>query len=90
MKKSLYGITAVLVSLFMLSGSAIASGAMKGDSTGKNAIILASFGTTVPSAVSSIVNISNVVRKAYPATEVRLTFTSNMIRSVWKKTPGRA
>jgi sirohydrochlorin cobaltochelatase len=25
------------------------------------------------------------VKKAYPETEVRLTFTSNMIRSVWKK-----
>ena len=25
------------------------------------------------------------VRKAYPDTEVRLTFTSNIIRSVWRK-----
>jgi sirohydrochlorin cobaltochelatase len=85
MKKSLGGFTAVLICLFMLSGTALASGKMKGESTGKTAIVLAGFGTSVPSAVSSIVNISNVVKKAYPETEVRLTFTSNMIRSVWKK-----
>ncbi len=52
---------------------------------GKNAIVLASFGTTVPAAVKSITNITDVVRSAYPETEVRITFTSNIIRSVWKK-----
>ncbi len=53
--------------------------------SGKNAIIVASFGTTVPEAVASITNITETVRKAYPETEVRLTFTSNIIRSIWKK-----
>jgi len=53
--------------------------------TEKNAIILASFGTTVPSAVQSITNITDTVKAAYPETEVRLTFTSNIIRSIWKK-----
>ncbi len=51
----------------------------------KNAIIIASFGTTVPSAVKSISNIMEHVKKAYPHTEVRLTFTSNIIRSIWKE-----
>ncbi|MEA1967797.1 MAG: sirohydrochlorin cobaltochelatase [Thermodesulfobacteriota bacterium] len=51
----------------------------------KNAIILASFGTTVPEAVKAITNIQERVEKDFPDTEVRLTFTSNIIRSVWKK-----
>ncbi len=51
----------------------------------KNAIILASFGTTVPRAVTSIINILDRVKAAYPGTEVRLIFTSNIIRSIWRK-----
>ncbi len=51
----------------------------------KTAIIIASFGTTNPGAVSAIVNIVNATRMAYPMAEVRLTFTSNIIRSIWKK-----
>lgn len=49
------------------------------------AIVVASFGTTVPSAVGSITNIVERIRKAYPETEVRLTFTSNIIRSIWRE-----
>ncbi len=51
----------------------------------QNAIVIAGFGTTVPSAVKSIINIYDRVKMAYPETEVRITFTSNIIRSVWKK-----
>jgi sirohydrochlorin cobaltochelatase len=51
----------------------------------KTAILLASFGTTVPSAVKSIAHIGEQVKKAYPGTEIRISFTSNMVRSVWKK-----
>jgi sirohydrochlorin cobaltochelatase len=51
----------------------------------KNAIVLAHFGTTVPAAMPAITNISDAVRQAYPETEVRLTFTSNIIRKIWKK-----
>ncbi len=49
------------------------------------AIVVASFGTTVPSAVESITNIVDRVRKAYPECEVKVTFTSNIIRSIWRK-----
>ena len=52
---------------------------------GKTAIVIASFGTTVPTAVTAITNIINQTRTAYPQTEVRVTFTSNIIRSVWRK-----
>ena len=55
----------------------------KGDH--KVAIVLASFGTTVPSAVKAITNIQKKVKAAFPGVPVKLTFTSNIIRSVWKK-----
>lgn len=55
------------------------------DEHGKNAIVLAHFGTTVVSGLPAINTISEEVRKAFPDTEVRLTFTSNIVRSVWKK-----
>ena len=51
----------------------------------KTAIIIASFGTTVPTAIPSIINIVSLTRKSYPGTTVRVTFTSNIIRSVWRK-----
>jgi len=85
MKKGLGLVAVVFVYLCVFSVSAFASGAMGIPGSGKNAIVIASFGTTVPSAVSAITNISDEVKKAYPKTEVRLTFTSNIIRSVWKK-----
>lgn len=51
----------------------------------KTAIIIANFGTTVPNAVKSINNITSRVKAAFPDTEVRVVFTSNIIRSVWEK-----
>lgn len=51
----------------------------------KTAIILASFGTTMPQAVTSIDNITTRVKNAFPGTPVRVVFTSNMVRSVWEK-----
>ena len=75
----------VVLSLCLCATGALASGAKGIPGSGKTAIILASFGTTVPSAVKSITNITDIVEKAYPETEVRLTFTSNIIRSVWKE-----
>ena len=51
----------------------------------KTAIIIASFGTTMPQAVKSIDNITSRVKSAFPGTEVRVVFTSNIIRSVWEK-----
>ena len=49
------------------------------------AIVLASFGTTVPEAVGSIINIKKRVEIAFPGTPVKITFTSSIIRSVWRK-----
>lgn len=86
MTKLLRTLWYVLVfSLCIVASGASASGTMGKPGSGQNAIILASFGTTVPGGVSAITNISDTVRKAYPETEVRITFTSNIIRSIWKK-----
>ena len=52
---------------------------------GKVAIVLASFGTTEPSAIGSITNIQDQIKKAFPGIPVNITFTSNIIRSVWKE-----
>ncbi len=82
MKRSFVAVAAVCLYLCVCSVGAFAS---ESPNSGKNAIVLASFGTTVPSAVASITNIVDTVKRAYPKTEVRLTFTSNIIRSVWKK-----
>ncbi len=51
----------------------------------KTAIIIASFGTTKPDAVKSIDHITTRVKSAFPGIEVRVVFTSNIVRSVWEK-----
>ncbi len=73
----------VLLALFLAVSPAVAAGNPPVE--GKTAILLASFGTTVPSGIKALDNITEQVRKAYPGTEVRITFTSNMVRAVWKK-----
>ncbi len=56
----------------------------------KTAIVLAFFGTTYPSGLKAIENILNHVKRAFPHTEVRVTFTSNIIRSIWRKRQANA
>lgn len=75
---------AVCMSVFLTVSMGWASGMGHKKET-KTAIVLAHFGTTVPSAIEAITNITDIVRKAYPETEVRMTFTSNIIRKIWKK-----
>ena len=85
MKKIGSVVSSVLLTLFLCATGVFASGSMGMPGAGKTAIVIASFGTTVPSAVKSITNITDVVQKAYPETEIRITFTSNIVRSVWKE-----
>lgn len=86
MKCSVSSILAVLSCCILLSGGvAFASSGSGKAFKSKNAIVIAHFGTTVPSGLKAIEGINEAVRKAYPETEVRLTFTSNIIRSIWKK-----
>ncbi|MBM9513812.1 sirohydrochlorin cobaltochelatase [Desulfogranum marinum] len=51
----------------------------------KNAIVLAMFGTTEESALPGLLKVHECFRQAYPLTQVRLAFTSNIIRNVWRK-----
>ncbi len=51
----------------------------------KKAIVLADFGTTYLSALKAITTIQNEVEKEFPGIEVRIAFTSNIIRNVWHK-----
>ncbi|MFH2091397.1 MAG: sirohydrochlorin cobaltochelatase [Pseudomonadota bacterium] len=74
MKNLLFVSMLVLLGLFI--GSSVHA---------RTAIILASFGTTVPEAVQAIDNINTRVKAAFPGVEVRMVFTSNIIRSVWEK-----
>lgn len=75
----------VVLSLATVAGLAHGSGSTGTPGSGNNGIIIAHFGTTVPEAVGALTTITEKVRKAYPGTEVRITFTSNIIRSVWKE-----
>ncbi|MDR1577645.1 MAG: sirohydrochlorin cobaltochelatase [Deltaproteobacteria bacterium] len=52
---------------------------------GQPAIVLAAFGTTEVAALDSFTNILSKVEKAFPTYEVRLAFTSNIIRNIWRK-----
>ena len=56
----------------------------------KEAIVLAGFGTSYPSALVAITNIQKKVQKAFPKVEVRVAFTSNIIRNIWHKRQGDA
>jgi len=75
---------ALVITLLFAATQTMASGNTTGKE-GKTAIVIASFGTTVPTAVKSITNIIDKTKAAFPGTEVRVTFTSNIIRSVWRK-----
>jgi len=49
------------------------------------AVVIAAFGTTVPEALAGILNVRDRIQQQYPNTEVRIAFTSNMIRAIWHK-----
>lgn len=51
----------------------------------KSAVVLAMFGTTVESALIGLLNIQASMTARFPATPVRIAFTSNIIRKKWQK-----
>ena len=85
MRKKLVSLAVLLIACTLLISQPLYASGHEGKEPGKTAIVIASFGTTEPSAVGAITNIMDHVKEAYPGTEVRLTFTSNIIRSVWRK-----
>ena len=58
----------------------IAVAAPKKEASEKQAILITAFGTSVPSARKAIDNLVAAARKAFPGADVRLAFTSNIIR----------
>lgn len=78
-------IRCTLFSLFCcILSAAIAFGHEKPEKNA-NAIVLATFGTTVPDALQGILHIRDRIQKKFPGTEIRIAFTSNMIRKTWQK-----
>jgi len=73
----------IFAAILLTTGVSMAN--MEKNKTEKTAIVIASFGTTHPSALKSIINIINMVKNEFPNTEVRVTFTSNIIRKIWQK-----
>jgi len=54
----------------------------------KKAIVIACFGTTYPQTLVDILDIKETIKKAFPGFEVRLAFTSNIIRKIWHERRG--
>ncbi len=71
----------LLVSLVLVSSCFAAEPEAKTPEVKKeNAILIISFGTSMPEARKAIDNIVNSTKRAFPNHEVRLAFTSNIIR----------
>ena len=51
----------------------------------KKAIVLASFGTSYPEALKSLIHIGELVQSENPGVVVKHAFTSNIIRKIWQK-----
>ncbi|RZB36523.1 MAG: sirohydrochlorin cobaltochelatase [Desulfobacteraceae bacterium Eth-SRB2] len=89
-RNSLVSVIVFLLTIVFCSVTLAGEHARVSADQGKVAIVLASFGTTVPSAIESITNIQQEVKKAFPDVPVKLTFTSNIIRSIWKERQAEA
>lgn len=51
----------------------------------KSAIVLAMFGTAVESGLPGLLHIRERMARAWPRTPVRIAFTSNIIRRIWRQ-----
>ena len=72
-----YGVL-ILIAVVLLSmcvGPACAA-----EKPDKNGILLVAFGTSMPEAASAIDSLVNATKDAFPDTEVRVAYTSNIIR----------
>ena len=72
-----------LILVMTLAGSCLAEPEAKAKSEApkkENAILVISFGTSMPSARKAIDNLVNTAKREFPNYEVRLAFTSNIIR----------
>ena len=67
-------ISAILLAAILLVPSAVFA------EDEKSAVLVVSFGTSLPEARHAIENLADSARKEFPKSEVRLAFTSNIIR----------
>lgn len=74
-----------VLSLFCLILSISTVLAQENPEKDTKAIVIATFGTTVPGALPGIMHIRDRMQKRFPGTEIRIAFTSNMIRKIWHK-----
>ncbi|GBE13442.1 MAG TPA: sirohydrochlorin cobaltochelatase [Desulfobacteraceae bacterium] len=51
----------------------------------KSAIVLAMFGTAVESGLPGLLHVRELMARAWPQTPVRIAFTSNIIRRIWRQ-----
>ena len=56
-----------------------------GQQEDKKAIVLAYFGTSCPYALVAVMDIYTEVQKAFTDVEVKVAFTSNIVRRIWHK-----
>ncbi|MEN8135020.1 MAG: sirohydrochlorin cobaltochelatase [Thermodesulfobacteriota bacterium] len=70
--------------IFVLLATAPSFGAVVNVPSEKPAIVLAVFGTSHVSALPGIMDIFRSVQQAFPEEEVRLAFTSNIVRRIWR------
>ena len=73
---------AVWITFTCLVTNSYASGDYKVEH--KSAVVLAMFGTTVEPALKSLINIRTKIEQNFTSTEVRIAFTSNIIRNKWQ------
>lgn len=77
------------VTLMMAVSSLLVSSCIAADNINemypKNAIVIAAFGTTYDQTLPSLLDIQTSMQAEFPQTEVRLAFTSNIIRKKWHK-----
>ncbi len=79
---------AILVLSLALVGNAMASahGQKKPD---KTAILLVTFGTSIPAAQKSFARIDQAFKKAFPGVEIRWAYTAKLIRRIVAKKQGK-
>ncbi len=51
----------------------------------KNAIVIACFGATYPEALANIITMQKEMQGAFPHAEIRVAFTSNIVRGIWRE-----
>ncbi len=74
----------ILSLLLLLLAKTPSFGAVVNSPSEKPAIVVAVFGTSHVSALPGILDIFHSVQQAFPGVEVRLAFTSNIVRRIWR------